>query len=240
MEVMEISSTMMQKIDHVILSTSPTGDFAGKRVSRSKTSYPKQSRTFLLSLNHLSISGRKGNGDAGLTTFRGWENHDRNSFDVAIDGLRRNSKLSEHTWTKYCELYRSQNAFHHGNLLQRHHKLVVGIIAETLVIANGIKVSKISTFADDFATWEQSLEGFGHLGMNVGFLRAKLNRLQSLVSISEEELYLKRREEDEVGHAHMEEEIKRLELEILELKEASKMLDAEFNNLKKENLETLS
>ncbi|KAF6176153.1 hypothetical protein GIB67_023444 [Kingdonia uniflora] len=203
-----------------------------KRVRRSKTIDPKQSSTLLLSSNHLSISGREGNGDTGLATFRGWENHDRKSFDVAIDGLRRNSKLSEHTWTKYYELCRSQNAFLHENLLKRHHKLVVGIIAETVIIANGIKASKISTFADDFATWDQSLEGFGHLGMNVGFLRAKLNRLQSLVSISEEELYLKRREEAEVEHAHMEEEIKRLELEILELKEASKMLDAEVNNLK--------
>ncbi|KAF6148863.1 hypothetical protein GIB67_014234 [Kingdonia uniflora] len=170
---------------------------------------------------------REGNGDAGLATFRGWENHDRKSFDVAIDGLRRNSELSEHTWTKYFELCRSQNAFLHENLLKRHHKLVVGIIAETLVLANGIKASKISTFADDFVTWDQSLEGFGHLGMNVGFLRAKLNRLQKLVPISEEELYLKRSKEAEVEHAHMEEEIKRLELEILKLKEASKMLDVE-------------
>ncbi|KAF6143784.1 hypothetical protein GIB67_016705, partial [Kingdonia uniflora] len=175
-------------------------DYASKRVRRSQTSDPKQSRTLLLSFNHLSISGREGNRDADLATFRGWENHDKKSFDVAIDGLRRNSKLLEHTWTNYYELCRSQNAFLHENLLKRHHKLVVGIIAETLVIANG---------------------------MNVGFLHAKLNRLQSLVSISEEELYLKRREEAKVEHAHMEEEIKRLELEILELKEASKMLDAE-------------
>ncbi|KAF6135954.1 hypothetical protein GIB67_006846 [Kingdonia uniflora] len=147
---------------------------------------------------------REGNGDAGLTNFKGWENHDRKSFDVVIDGLRRNFKLSEDTCTKYYELYRSQNAFLHENLLKHHHKLVVGIIDETPVIANG-------------------------------FLRAKLNRLQRLVSISKEELYLKGREEFKVEHAHMEEEIKRLELEILELKETSKMLNAEVNNMKRKS-----
>ncbi|KAF6144229.1 hypothetical protein GIB67_004902, partial [Kingdonia uniflora] len=52
-----------------------------------------------------------------------WGNLDRESLDVAVDGLRKNSELSKGMWTKYYELCRSQNVFLHGNLLKQNIKL---------------------------------------------------------------------------------------------------------------------
>ncbi|KAF6155044.1 hypothetical protein GIB67_035791 [Kingdonia uniflora] len=127
---------------------------------------------------------------SGGVIFRG--NFDRESFDVAVDGLRKNSELSKGMWTKYYELCRSQNVFLHGNLLKQNIKLVDGVISETVILANGIKSSKLSTFINDFAAWDQSLEGLEHLGMNVGFLCTRLQRLENLVFESEHERYAKK------------------------------------------------
>ncbi|KAF6134854.1 hypothetical protein GIB67_002255, partial [Kingdonia uniflora] len=55
-----------------------------------------------------------------------WGNLDRESFDVVVDGLRKNSEPFKGMWTKYYELCRSQNVFLHGNLLKQNIKLVDG------------------------------------------------------------------------------------------------------------------
>ncbi|KAF6146574.1 hypothetical protein GIB67_008860, partial [Kingdonia uniflora] len=126
-----------------------------------------------------------------------WGNLDRESFDVAVNGLRMNSELFKDMWTKYNEFCRSQNAFLHEKFLKRNIKLFDGIITSTFIIADGIKGSNLNTFMNDFAAWDQSLEGFEHLGMNVGFIRTKLlvQRLMNLLSKSEYERYSKKRKE---------------------------------------------
>ncbi|KAF6173780.1 hypothetical protein GIB67_038879 [Kingdonia uniflora] len=149
---------------------------------------------------------------------------DRKSFDVAVDGLRKKSKLSEITWTKYYELCHWQNVLLHENLLKHNSKLVDGIISETIIIADGIKASKVSTFLDKFGTWDRSLQSFEHLGMNVRFLRAKLQRLKNLISKSEHELYMLMCQKAQMEHARLE-EMKALEMKLLELKDALKSSD---------------
>ncbi|KAF6137031.1 hypothetical protein GIB67_030795 [Kingdonia uniflora] len=147
-----------------------------------------------------------------------WGNFDRESFDVAVDGLRKNSELSNGIWTKYYELCRSQNVFLHGNLLKQNIKLVDGVISETVILANGIKSSKLSTFINDFSAWDRSLEGLEDLEMNVDFLCTKLQRLENLVSESEHERYTKKRNEALDEFVCMEEEWKRLDVVLLSLK----------------------
>ncbi|KAF6149539.1 hypothetical protein GIB67_003687, partial [Kingdonia uniflora] len=116
-----------------------------------------------------------------------WGNPDRESFDVIADGLRKNSELSNGMWTKYYDLCCSQNVFLHGNLLKQNIKLVDGVILKTVILGDGIKSSKLSTFINDFAAWDRSLEGLEYLGMNVGFLCTKLQRLENLAPKSEHE-----------------------------------------------------
>ncbi|KAF6141915.1 hypothetical protein GIB67_037883 [Kingdonia uniflora] len=143
------------------------------------------------------------------------------SFDVVVDGLRKNSELSKGMWTKYYELCRSQNVFLHGNLLKQNIKLVDEVISETVILVDGIKSSKLSIFINDFAAWDQSLEGLKHLGMNVGFLCTNLQRFENLVSESEHERYAKKRKEALAEFVRME-EWKRLDVVLLSLKRRSK------------------
>ncbi|KAF6154894.1 hypothetical protein GIB67_018331 [Kingdonia uniflora] len=132
-------------------------------------------------------------------------NLERPDFDVAIKGLKKKSELSEHTWSKYYELCRSQNTSLHEDLLKQHYngKLVEGVIIEMVNTADAIEACKPSTTKDEFTTWDEKLKAFELLGMNVGFLRAKLQRLMNFDFEKERELYLKRRREAKVGHARM-------------------------------------
>ncbi|KAF6156559.1 hypothetical protein GIB67_000024 [Kingdonia uniflora] len=151
---------------------------------------------------HLVLFRRSSEVSGGIIF---WGNFDRECFDVAVDGLRKNSELFKSMWTKYYELCRSQNVFLHGNLLKQNIKLVDGVISETVILANGIKSSKLSTFINDFAARDQSLEGLEHLGMNVGLLCTKLQRLENLVSELEHERYAKKCKEALDEFVHMEE-----------------------------------
>ncbi|KAF6176137.1 hypothetical protein GIB67_023428 [Kingdonia uniflora] len=157
-----------------------------------------------------------------------WGSLDREGFDVAVDALRKNSELSKDTWTKYYELCRSQNTFLHENLLKQNIKLVDGIISETVIIADGVKGSRLSTFMNDFASWDQSLEGFEHLGMNVGFLRTKLQRLVNLISELDPERYSKEHKEALAESVCMEENLKRLDAVLQSLEKRVKTDEQKF------------
>ncbi|KAE8667867.1 Detected protein of unknown function [Hibiscus syriacus] len=60
-------------------------------------------------------------------------------------------------------------------------KLVAGFIAETINIANAIRAAKITISHDSFLTWDKTLKSFEGLGMKVGFLRARLDRLMNIL-----------------------------------------------------------
>lgn len=145
------------------------------------------------------------------------------NFNVLVNGLVINSELSKYLLAKYYDLCSSQKVFLHEHLLEGLNcKLAAGIISETINIADAIRASKINTPEDHFSTWETTLKAFEVLGMNVAFLRARLDQLVNLSSKS------KRYRKAKLEQKHAEEELKALEAKVLEVKERINNLDAEI------------
>ncbi|XP_020533337.1 B3 domain-containing protein Os01g0234100 isoform X2 [Jatropha curcas] len=154
------------------------------------------------------------------------------SFSVLVNDLAVDSELSDHHRTKYYELCCSQSSFLHDNLLKSiNYKLAAEIIIGTVNISEAIRASTLSNSHADFAVWDKTLKGFELLGMNVGFLRSRLNRLMSLATESEEAVESECREV-RLEQARIDEEMKSLELKLTELKEERERLDAEIEALK--------
>lgn len=105
-------------------------------------------------------------------------------FSIQVNGLILDSEIPKHVKTKYYDLCRSQNKFLHDKLVKDlNSQLVAGVISETINIADGIRVVNPSKCLDYLQTWDKTLTGFEHLGMVVGFLRARIHKLLSLCSI---------------------------------------------------------
>ncbi|GMI74551.1 hypothetical protein HRI_001124400 [Hibiscus trionum] len=154
------------------------------------------------------------------------------NFIVIVNGSRIDSELSEYHRTKYYELCCSQNSFLHDHLLKSiSSKLASEIIIETITIAEAIRTCKISTSQADYMLWDKTLKGFELLGMNVGFLRTRLNRLNTLAS-ELQEAAVTEKSEASLEHTRMKEEKKSLELKLVKLKEAMRKLDTEIETLK--------
>ncbi|XVE66863.1 hypothetical protein DITRI_Ditri08aG0114200 [Diplodiscus trichospermus] len=154
------------------------------------------------------------------------------SFTIIVNGSRIDSELSEYHRTKYYELCCSQNSFLHDHILKSiSNKLAAEIITQTISIAEAIKACKLSTSQEDYVLWDKTLQGFELLGMNFGFLRARLNRLMTLAlelqEAMESERYRVSLEQD-----HMKEEKKSLEQKLVKLKETMHRLDSEIETLK--------
>ncbi|KAI8016408.1 B3 domain-containing protein Os01g0234100 [Camellia lanceoleosa] len=150
------------------------------------------------------------------------------NFTVLVDGLVIDSMIPPYLRTKYYELCCSQKAFLHNHLLSGLNcKLAAGMISETVNIADAIKASKLTTTRDNFTTWDKTLKAFEELGMNVGFLRARIDRLVSLAFDKEKVLESKRLE-----RVKAEEEMRSLEDKLLKVKEVMKSLDEEIEGLK--------
>ncbi|KAM5549256.1 B3 domain-containing protein Os01g0234100-like [Rosa sericea] len=151
------------------------------------------------------------------------------NFDVIINGLVLNSEFSKYHLTKYYELCCSQSSFLHKHILEGlNFKLVAGIISETINISDAIRACKITTSECDFLTWDKTLQASETLGMNVGFLRTRLNKLASLASES------KRYSNLEGGRAEA-------EVKLLGEKETTTWLDSEVetHNLLSERLKAM-
>uniref|UniRef100_A0A5B6YK40 TF-B3 domain-containing protein n=1 Tax=Davidia involucrata TaxID=16924 RepID=A0A5B6YK40_DAVIN len=154
-------------------------------------------------------------------------------FNILLNRLCIDSELPEHIRIKYYELCCSKNAFLHSRLLEGLNcTLVAGIIFETVDIADAMRACKITTSQDEFAIWEKTLKSFELMGMNVGFLRAWLRRLQSLAFDTEGALDTKRYREAKIERVRAEDEMRSLEAKLVELKEASEKFDADFETLK--------
>ncbi|CAK7323144.1 unnamed protein product [Dovyalis caffra] len=147
-------------------------------------------------------------------------------FDILVDGLVINCELSKCLQVKYYELCCSQKSFLHEHLLHGLNcKLVAGILAETINIADAIRASKVTTSRNNFATWEKTLKSLLGLGMNVGFLLARLGRLVTLSDKS------KRCEEARLERIKAEMERRSLEAKLWEVKENINRLDFEIETL---------
>ncbi|CAL9022265.1 unnamed protein product [Prunus brigantina] len=147
-------------------------------------------------------------------------------FNVLVNGLIINSEFSKYILNKYYELCCSQNSFLHEHLLEGLNcKLVAGVISETVNIADAIRACNITTPEGNFSTWDQTLKAFQGLGMNIGFLLARLDQLVSLASKS------KRFKEARLEKDQAEEEMRCLEAKLLEVKEAVNRLESEIETL---------
>ncbi|KAL3632469.1 hypothetical protein CASFOL_025453 [Castilleja foliolosa] len=102
-------------------------------------------------------------------------------FKIQVDGLILDSEISKHLRKKYYELCVSQNNFLHENLAKGiNSKLAAGIILETINIADAIRAAKHSSSLTDLKSYSRTLKAFEDLGMSVGFLRARIDKLLGL------------------------------------------------------------
>ncbi|KAI6695242.1 hypothetical protein NL676_022952 [Syzygium grande] len=155
------------------------------------------------------------------------------NFHIAIDGMVVNSELSEDILRKYYELCLSQNVFLHENLLRgMNYKLIVGTICETVNVADAVRACKLTTAREEFETWDKTLKAFKILGMNIGFLRARLKRLVELAFESEMATETRRYVDSKRKRDCADEEIRNLEMRLLELKEENQRVGAEIECLK--------
>ncbi|XP_076960424.1 B3 domain-containing protein Os01g0234100-like [Bidens hawaiensis] len=114
-------------------------------------------------------------------------------FRIVVDGLVLDSLIPENFIIKYYDLCKSQNAYLHENLFKGlNAKGTAGIILEVVDIADAIRACKVDTTRDDIDTWDKTLESCENLGMKVGFLRDRINKLVRILFKSNELLEVKR------------------------------------------------
>ncbi|KAL3525699.1 hypothetical protein ACH5RR_014071 [Cinchona calisaya] len=175
------------------------------------------------------LEGSKFSADA--VRFRDIKNFE--GFRIMVNGVCIDSELPEQVRRKYYELCCSKNVFLHERFLPGLHcKLAAGMIFEAVSTADAIRACRVSTSRKEFEKWEKSLRSFELLGMNVGFLRARLRRLLSLAFEGEGASETKRYWEAKSARACTEDEIRSLEAKLVELKETSEKYDAEIETLK--------
>ncbi|XP_027154044.1 B3 domain-containing protein Os01g0234100-like [Coffea eugenioides] len=154
-------------------------------------------------------------------------------FRIMVNGVCIDSELPEHVRRKYYELCCSKNVFLHERFLPGLHcKLAAGMIFEAVNTAEAIRACKVTTSRKEFEKWEKSLRSFELLGMNVGFLRARMRRLLSMAFEGEGASEAKRYWEAKNARACTEDEIRNLEAKLVELKATSEKYDAEIEALK--------
>ena len=147
-------------------------------------------------------------------------------FKVVIDGFIINSEFPKQVLAKYYDLCCSQKAYLHEHLLEGlNWQLITGAISEIVTIAEAIRTCKASTLECHFSTWNTTLKAFEVFGMNVGFLRTRLEKLASVSSES------KRAEEARLEREQAEVEMRSLEAKLLEVKKTITRLDSEIETL---------
>ncbi|KAL1183934.1 hypothetical protein V6Z11_A01G007900 [Gossypium hirsutum] len=155
-------------------------------------------------------------------------------FNILVNGLVIDFEFSKYLQMKYYELCCNQNSFLHENLLEGLNcKLVAGVIAETINIADAIRAAKLTTPHDSFLTWDKTLRSFEGLGMKVGFLRARLDKLMNLLTKS------RRYKEAKLEQANSNEEQLKLEAKLAEVTHTLTKLDREIRLFKQENADDL-
>lgn len=106
-------------------------------------------------------------------------------------------------------------------------QLVVGVIFETINIADAIRSSKPAT-CENLKKLENTLKSFEMLGMKVGFLRGRINKLLTLSSDAEDAL-----EQKILKKFKAEKEMKALEIKRSRVKEVTENSDYEITAMRK-------
>ncbi|CAN0846573.1 B3 domain-containing protein Os01g0234100 [Linum grandiflorum] len=146
---------------------------------------------------------------------------------VTSDGTMINSELPEEIGFGYYQLCCSRNSFLHQSILKDlNDKLVAGMIAETVRIADAMMNSEVGTVTvEDFKTWGSKLKSFRKLGMEVGFLRSRLKELKCIFDKASKCKKLR------VGKVNVEEKVANLEAQLGEAKGKLEEVDSEIERL---------
>ncbi|GFP84560.1 B3 domain-containing protein os01g0234100 [Phtheirospermum japonicum] len=105
-------------------------------------------------------------------------------FKIQLDGLILDSEIPTNLRTKYYNLCCSQKSYLHDHLIKGlSSKLAVAVISEITNIADAVRSSDLATSIQHLECWEKTLKAFENLGMAVGFL---VDRVQKLVIVSRE------------------------------------------------------
>ncbi|XP_073126630.1 B3 domain-containing protein Os01g0234100-like isoform X2 [Henckelia pumila] len=99
------------------------------------------------------------------------------AFKIYVDGLILDAELPVDAKRTYYELCCSQKMFLHGRVTGLSRLLVTGMISETCNIADAIQSMSIAASLHNLESWDNTLKAFEDLGMNVGFLRARIDKL---------------------------------------------------------------
>ena len=169
---------------------------------------------------------------SSVTDFKDVKNFE--NFSVTVDRIILDNEIPHDRRVKYYQLCCSQKSYLHDQLIEMLSlHLVVEIILETVSISDAISSSKPSSYRD-LKAWDDTLKSFEILGMKVGFLRAKIDKLLTLSSDSEDALQRKI-----VEKAKAEEELKALEIRRRSLKDVIENLahEIEAMKIKAQNLE---
>jgi hypothetical protein len=101
-----------------------------------------------------------------------------------VDEVVIDCKFQERQRRAYYELCRSQRS----SLLSRlNTALVVGVISDTVGIAERVRDQGASSSREDLVTWKKTLQSFQHLVMDVAFIIRRLNGLLAALSSSSRE-----------------------------------------------------
>ncbi|XP_019179234.1 PREDICTED: B3 domain-containing protein Os01g0234100-like [Ipomoea nil] len=146
---------------------------------------------------------------------------DLKNFSIAVNGCPVDSKFSISARVKYYELCCAQKSYLHDGFAENiNYMLAVGIILETVSIADNIKACTLSTPLTDFKSWDNTLSGFMQLGMDVGFLQERLSKLSNRAIEFQGSHEASRHCEIITEESKLNKEIESVEKKLMELKEA--------------------
>ncbi|XBJ22646.1 hypothetical protein VPH35_001004 [Triticum aestivum] len=157
------------------------------------------------------------------------------AFKMVIDSSVIDRKLvpDRLLWT-YYKLCGDRKAFLHRRLPKHINlTLAAGVIVETASIAEGIRSYPSScSSCEDLAAWKKTLESFELLGMDVGFIRKRLDELLFLLDARSSDDHLPEGyEEVKLERARAAEKVKALESKMASLKDALKDMDMEMEEI---------
>ncbi|CAL4983477.1 unnamed protein product [Urochloa decumbens] len=156
------------------------------------------------------------------------------NVNVILDSLATDCEFHDRLRWTYYELCSSQKSLLHKNLLKHlHPTLVVGVIMETVSIAEGIRACKAQTSSrEGFVVWKKTLESFELLGMNVAFLLKRVNDLLSLAARSRESSeWQEKYKELKLQRAWAGKKTKVLELQLSNAKDVLQKADVQMEEL---------
>ncbi|KAL4582306.1 hypothetical protein LXL04_006853 [Taraxacum kok-saghyz] len=141
------------------------------------------------------------------------------NFQIIVNGQSIDSELPPQVKLTYYKLCLHKKQTLHDSIRgSLYHKLIAGMIGETVNIAREVKNCKLTISKEELEAWDNSLMSFEILGMEVGFLREKVRRILRLVFESgfggDVRRYVEAKKEEKV----MEEDILRVRAKLLELK----------------------